>query len=324
MKRILEIIFATLLTSSLFAFESLDFVELKTPEDSDFDTYEIGEDSQTFTTTRWISSFAINKYETTYDLWYSTKIVAEQIGYTFINAGRPGSHGKTGSEPEAKTKDEPVTFITWYDAVIWCNALSQIHGLEPCYKYVNIFGGTEILKDATDTSKVDLAICDWNADGYRLPTEAEWEYAARKVSDGFMPGDLVSGQISSIDNNDEDSIKSETTVAWTFENSVKTHKVGTTNSDDFTKAGTGISNYLGIFDMGGNVLEYCWDWFEERYSEVEQKTRATGFKNGIDRVCRGGSFSPLTIFSSSGDRYHYNPNEYYNFIGFRLARTISN
>ncbi|MBR6912533.1 MAG: SUMF1/EgtB/PvdO family nonheme iron enzyme, partial [Treponema sp.] len=89
------------------------------------------------------------------------------------------------------------------------------------------------------------------------------------------------------------------------------------------KAGSGSANFIGAFDMSGNVLEFCRDWFEPRYSAVKPGKRATGPVYGSDRVCRGGSYSPLTIFSSAGDRYHYDPNEYYEFMGFRIVRSLN-
>lgn len=298
-------------------FSSIDMIELSLDDDMPFEVFSIGDYSQAYVAKRWITPFLINRYETTYELWFYTKNVAEAVGYKFSHSGRGGSFGKTGGEPIKETENQPVTFITWYDAVVWCNALSEIHGLEPCY----LSRDGEVLRDSTNTALLDIAICNWENNGYRLPTEAEWEYAARKVADGFMGGDLLSGQIYTIETQIEDQIP-ENEVAWLISNTDRTHNVGTAGTKSEI-SGTGNPNAYGIFDMSGNVLEYCWDWFEQNYSEVEPGKRAVGAEFGSERVCRGGSFSQTTMFSSAGDRYHYDPNEFYDFIGFRVVRTAN-
>lgn len=300
-----------------FVFSTIDMVRLGPEPPELYEIYTIGDGSQSVTAKRWLTPFEINRYETTYELWYDTRIIAEELGYIFINPGQEGSDGKRGGRP-TKEKYQPVTRICWYDAIIWCNALSEIHGLTPCYTYKG-----SVLKDATDTVSCDLCVCDWNADGYRLPTETEWEFAARRTPTGFQSGSLVSGQVDA--NGNEDASIPEEELSWSALNAYGTHRVGTAGSpfteDAPPESGSGNPNAAGIFDMSGNVSEFVWDW-NALYTETKPETRSTGAEAGNERICRGGSWSPYTPFIYAGDRYSYDPNECYNYLGFRFCRTV--
>ena len=315
-------LFATFFFLSFFSifsqeFNSLSPVRLGPEAPAQYDVYVIGDGSQSYTATRWITPFEINRYETTYELWYETREIAEALGYKFINPGQEGSQGKRGAEPTDE-KDQPVTMISWYDAIIWCNAFSEIHALTPCYTL-----NGEVLKDATDTVSIDLCSCDWECDGYRLPTESEWEYAARKTISGMQSGGSASGQVDKYGR--EDTSIPEEEVAWTAFNSHGTNIVGTAGTpfreDAPPEPGSGNPNGMGLFDMSGNVCEFVWDW-NDTYRETEAGSRATGVEAGSERVSRGGSWSEYTPFIYAGDRYSYDPNECYNYLGFRFARTV--
>ncbi len=139
--------------------------------------------------------------------------------------------------------------MSWYGAVEYCNWLSAQDGYDPCYT-VN---GTSVT-------------CNWNADGYRLPTEAEWEYAAKG-------GDLHEGFTYSGD-------EVMANVGWYAGNSAGyTHPVANRKP-----------NGKGLYDMSGNVWEWCWDWYDEDYYDVSPQWNPTGASNGTYKLRRGGSW----------------------------------
>lgn len=289
---------------NLFAFSPVSLVTFRTGLN-----YTMGDDNQTITVNRTLKPFSINKYETTYELWYETRVKAEELlGYKFQNPGQAGSEGKYAAIPSDENANQPVTMINWYDAIVWCNALSELRGRTPCYTYEG-----RVIRNSNDTATCDLCICDFDSNGYRLPTEAEWEFAARRTKTGFQAGDQISGSTDGALNN---------SYCWNTENSTGTQTVGTAGtlfvSEFITQPATGNANFAGLYDMSGNVMEFCWDWFDDYDADLP-----TGPDFGFERVSRGGSWSPYTMFLFNADRYSYDPNECYNYFGFRIVCTAA-
>jgi len=180
-----------------------------------------------------------------------------------------------------KGESLPVERVTWLMAVEFCNRLSLKEGLEPVY-IIND-GGVSV---------------DWNKNGYRLPTEAEWEFAAKggNKSGGF--------QYAGSDSIDE--------VAWHKENSrFKTHPVKEKKP-----------NELGLFDMSGNVYEWCWDWFGESYFADSPDEDPKGPETGERKILRGGCWYSEAKHSVIGARVHADPNGQGANVGFRLCRNL--
>ena len=227
-----------------------------------------------------ISGFYMGKYEVT------------QGQYQAVMGSNPASGYGAGD-------NYPVYYVSWYDALVFCNKLSRMEGLTPAYSISGSTNPDDWGSAPTSSNST------WNAvtvvsgsTGYRLPTEAQWEYAAK----GGNPqaAGWVGYTYAGSDNPAE--------VAWYNSNGGSTSKV----------VGTKAPNGLGIYDMSGNVWEWCWDWYGS-YSSAD-KTDSTGASSGSNRVARGGNWHYSAEFVRSADRGSINPNYRSYLIGFRLAR----
>lgn len=196
----------------------------------------------------------MSKYEVTYELWYEVYMWALSNGYVFNNLAHEGSVGYSGGVPTSR-KLEPVTWVTWRSAIVWCNAYSQMTGRTPVY--YSDAGFTTLIKNSTagtysgsvntTPGSFDNPYVNWSCDGFRLPTEGEWQFAARYI-DGttWTPYTYVSG--------DSAPSSSSATIGdycWYSGNS------GNTSHD----VGTKLPNALGIYDMSGNAYEWCFDFY---------------------------------------------------------------
>ncbi len=206
-----------------------------------------------------ISPFYICRHEVTQSEWSS--VLGQNPAY---NSG----------------PDHPVERISWEDAVNYCNNRSIREGLQPCYR-----------------GYMDDLYCDFGANGYRLPTEAEWEFAARGGTRG--QGFAFSGS-NSLDD-----------VAWySYNSGQKSHRVGSLDP-----------NELGLYDMSGNVWEWCWDWYDPGYYSWGSYSDPRGPDYGTQRTLRGGSWN----YDSSLNRVAFRNMDvstikYYN-LGLRVARS---
>lgn len=193
----------------------------------------------------------------------------------------------------------PMEKVSCYDTYVYCNRKSIEENLTPCYS----INGTDVPDNWGDVPDAqsemwDAVECDWSATGYRLPTEAEWEYAARG-------GRKWQQKKTASDWSGERS--------WNKDNSnYMTHMVGMREP----------YSVLGLQDIFGNVLEWCWDWYD-RYTadSVTDPKGATRSLDCLDRVVRGGAWNSVREDCSPFFRNCGSPPARYNFIGFRLVQS---
>jgi formylglycine-generating enzyme required for sulfatase activity len=237
------------------------------------DAFNEGESDERPVRTVMVSAFAMDKYEVTKALWDEVASWAGAHGYDI----GPGSAQGTGP-------GHPATYVSWYEAVKWANARSEREGLTPCY---TVSGSVYRTGESAPN-------CNWSANGYRLPTEAEWEKAARGGAAGrrYPWGDAIDATRANYNS----------------------------NNGGTTPVGNYPPNGVGLYDMAGNVWEWCWDWYGGTYYASSPGTDPRGPASGSDRAIRGGGWYFYAFYCRVANRSDRGPVYDSDPLGFRLVR----
>jgi formylglycine-generating enzyme required for sulfatase activity len=253
----------------------------------------------------YVSAFYMDVNLVSYGLWTNVYAYATGQGYNFANAGA----GKNSAA------NQPVQTVDWFDCVKWCNARSQQARLPPVY-YTLDAGFTQVFTNGDSGTTVYQNLAN---NGYRLPTEAEWEKAARGGVAGnrFPWGNSIS---------ESQANYYGATASYSYDLGPNGYNaigsVGGT-SPATSPVGSFAPNGYGLYDMAGNVFEWCWDWYGTPYGQPTTNNPTGAGPGSGGRVLRGGYWNSVAGYSRCTYRGNDDPsNAGYGVIGFRCVRGL--
>jgi formylglycine-generating enzyme required for sulfatase activity len=246
-----------------------------------------------------VDAFFMDRTEVSKELWQSVQSWSTAHGYTGLSAGTFAAAG------------HPVQTITWYDMVKWCNARSEKENLTPVY-YTDL---AQTVVYRTGNVNLTNALVKWTANGYRLPTEAEWEKAARggPLGKRYPWGDTIAGSQANYSGSGDPFEAAGT----------PTTPVGYYNGSQ-VPAGVDMANGYGLYDMSGNVWEWCWDWYDATYygnAAANNNPRGPAAAQSY-RVPRGGAWFGSTYDLLCARRFANAPGNAVVIYGFRCVRGL--
>ena len=244
-----------------------------------------------------VSAFYMARNLVTWADWGTVRTWGLTHGYTDLAVGA------------GKAANHPVQTIIWYDMVKWCNARSEKENLTPCY---TVSGAVY------KTTNNDAVVCNWAVNGYRLPTEAEWEKAARGGVSGkrYPWGDTITHSLANYQSSSSYSYDVSPTRGY--------HPTYAVNGTPYTSpVGSFAPNDYGLYDMAGNVWEWCWDWYGTYAAGPQTDPRGVSSSSSLSRVVRGGDWYDYggACYCRVAFRVSNRPTNSFSHFGFRVARS---
>lgn len=238
-----------------------------------------GDESDNAPHTVSLTAYRIGETEVTQELWQT------------VMGNNPSNFSGSPESGEAQEK-RPVECVNWYHAIAFCNKLSKACNLEPCYTVTGVDFDALTFDDipTSNNSNWNNAVCDWSKKGFRLPTEAEWEWAAMGGKDYKWSGTNVESELKD--------------YAWYGGD--KTHEVKKKQPNGY-----------GLYDMSGNVWEWCWDRYGTLLNPLPEDY--SGAASGSYRVDRGGCWRFDADSAARASRDYDDPVDRRNILGLRLV-----